>query len=109
MAAIISEKFRTHNAKQFKEDFAEATSSTFVCSGVASRSLHGTAEALWRPDLDAEDLVEVCGKAFVGALERDCLSGYGVVVYLIQSHETESDDASKNISIKEYVVACRND
>lgn len=33
MAAIISEKFRTHNAKQFKEDFAEATSSTFVFIG----------------------------------------------------------------------------
>jgi 20S proteasome alpha/beta subunit len=86
---------------------ARSTSSTFVCSGVASRSLHGIAEALWRPNLDAEELVEVCGKAFVSALERDCLSGYGAVVYLIESHEVE--DGDENISIKEYVLACRND
>lgn len=52
---------------------ARSTSSTYVCSGVASRSLHGTAEALWRPNLEAEELVEVCGKALVSALERDCL------------------------------------
>lgn len=33
MAAIIFEKFRTHNAKQFKEDFGESTSSTYVFIG----------------------------------------------------------------------------
>lgn len=87
---------------------ARSTSSTFVCSGVASRSLHGSAEALWRPDLEADELVEVCGKAFVSALERDCLSGYGAVIYLIHSHE-DGDATADNISIKEYVLACRND
>jgi len=88
---------------------ARSTSSTFVCSGVASRSLHGTAEALWRPNLDAQELVQVCGKAFVSALERDCLSGYGAVVYLIQSREDEEGDADDNVVITEYVLACRND
>ena len=35
MAAIITEKFRTHNAKQFKEDFssAETSSSTYIFIG----------------------------------------------------------------------------
>ena len=33
MAAIITEKFRVHNAKQFKEDFGEAASSTYVFIG----------------------------------------------------------------------------
>lgn len=33
MAAIISEKFRVHNAKQFKEDFGENDSSTYVFIG----------------------------------------------------------------------------
>ena len=89
---------------------ARSTSSTFVCSGVASRSLHGTAEALWRPNLEADELVEVCGKAFMSALERDCFSGYGAAVYLIQSHQVENGDSSdNNISIKEFVLACRND
>ena len=86
---------------------ARSTSSNFVCSGVASRSLHGTAEALWRKNLEADELVEVCGKAFVSALERDCLSGYGAVVYLIQSQESE--DGASDVIIKEYLLACRND
>lgn len=33
MAAIITEKFRIHNARQFKEDFGEAASSTFLFIG----------------------------------------------------------------------------
>ena len=85
---------------------AQSSSQSFVCSGVASRSLHGTAEALWRPDLEADELVEVCGRAFISALERDCLSGYGAVVYLIQSGDGGDED---DVQIIEYVLACRND
>lgn len=88
---------------------ARSTSSTYVCSGVASRSLHGTAEALWRPNLEAEELVEVCGKAFVSALERDCLSGYGAVIYLIQNEADDGEGCGDNVCIKEYVLDCRND
>ena len=33
MAAIITEKFRVHNAKQFREDFGESSSSTYVFIG----------------------------------------------------------------------------
>ena len=33
MAAIITEKFRTHNAKKFKEDFGESASSTYIFIG----------------------------------------------------------------------------
>ena len=33
MAAIITEKFRIHNARQFKEDFGESASSTFLFIG----------------------------------------------------------------------------
>ena len=33
MAAIITEKFRTHSAKQFIEDFGEAASSTYMFIG----------------------------------------------------------------------------
>ena len=86
---------------------AQSTSTSFVCSGVASRSLHGTAEALWKPNLDGEELVEVCGRAFVSALERDILSGYGAVVYLIQGGC--DGDVGKGVQIIEYVLACRND
>lgn len=62
---------------------AQSKSEAFCCAGVASKSMFGTAEALWRPGLSNEELVQVCGKAFLSALERDCLSGYGAVIYLI--------------------------
>lgn len=76
---------------------AQSLSSSFVCSGMASTSLYGTAEALWRPELEPDELVEVCGKAFQSALERDCLSGYGALLYLITKDRiTEYDLASRN-------------
>jgi 20S proteasome subunit beta 3 len=62
---------------------AKSESQAFVCAGTASQSLYGTAEALWKPDLTADELVAVCGKAFLSALERDCLSGYGAMIYLL--------------------------
>lgn len=77
---------------------AQSISTSFVCSGMASDSLYGTAEAFWRPDLKPDELVEACGKAFQSALERDCLSGYGAMVYLITKD-----------SITEYDLASRND
>jgi len=78
---------------------AKSYSSSFVCSGVASKSLYGTAEAMWRPGLSPEELVQTCSRAFLSALERDCLSGYGAVVYLIVEDQ----------GILEYELACRND
>lgn len=33
MAAIITEKFRTHNARQFIEDFGESNSSNYIFIG----------------------------------------------------------------------------
>lgn len=77
---------------------ATSQSSNFVCAGAASKSLFGTAEAMWEPNMDSGRLIEVCGRAFLGALERDCLSGYGAIVYLITKD-----------GIVEYDLAGRND
>ena len=77
---------------------AQSFSKSFVCSGAASKSLYGTAEALWKPNLEPEQLVRVCGKAFQSALERDCLSGYGALVYLISKE-----------GVIEYDLKSRND
>jgi len=77
---------------------AQSLSDSFVCSGAASNSLYGTAEAIWRPNLESDELVYACGKAFQSALERDCLSGYGVLVYLITKD-----------GIVEHELASRND
>jgi 20S proteasome subunit beta 3 len=77
---------------------ATSESKSFVCAGAASKSLFGTAEALWEPNMDSKRLMEVCGKAFLSALERDCFSGYGAIVYLITKD-----------GIIEYDLAGRND
>eukprot|EP00532_Pseudo-nitzschia_australis_P003562 CAMPEP_0168192378 /NCGR_PEP_ID=MMETSP0139_2-20121125/18015_1 /TAXON_ID=44445 /ORGANISM="Pseudo-nitzschia australis, Strain 10249 10 AB" /LENGTH=223 /DNA_ID=CAMNT_0008115611 /DNA_START=189 /DNA_END=860 /DNA_ORIENTATION=- len=77
---------------------AQSFSQSFICSGAASTSLYGTAEALWRPNMKPKDLLECCGKVFQSALERDCLSGYGILIYLITKD-----------GIAEYDLASRND
>jgi 20S proteasome subunit beta 3 len=78
---------------------AKSQSMSFVCAGVASKSLYGTAEAYWKPNLSEDELVEICAKSFMSALERDCLSGYGAMIYLISSDG----------SITEYDLECRSD
>jgi 20S proteasome subunit beta 3 len=90
------------------------TQEPFLCSmdsiGALSRAAHvvaagpsatllGVAEALWRPHLEPEELVQVLVRAFVSALERDCLSGYGATIYLMTPSE----------GILEYPVCMRND
>jgi len=77
---------------------AQSRSGSFVCAGAASKSMFGTAEALWKPQLKPDDLVRICGRAFLSAMERDCLSGYGAVVYLLTRD-----------GVFEYELACRND
>ena len=77
---------------------AKSLSDAFVCAGAASNSIFGTAEAMWKPGLNKDELVEVCAKAFLSALERDCLSGYGAVLYLITRE-----------GIEQYDLANRND
>jgi 20S proteasome subunit beta 3 len=71
---------------------ARSESRSFVCSGAAKQSLYGTCEALWRPDMNPDELLAVCSKAFFSALERDCLSGYGAIVYLITPDGIEEFD-----------------
>mmetsp|Transcript_19676 Transcript_19676/g.39134 ORF Transcript_19676/g.39134 Transcript_19676/m.39134 type:complete len:280 (-) Transcript_19676:244-1083(-) len=59
----------------------------FVCCGAASTSLYGAAQDAWRPGMGAEELARVCGRAFMAAIERDCLSGYGAVVYVMTEEQ----------------------
>lgn len=70
-----------------------------VVAAGPSKTLLGIAEALWRPNLKPQELVQVLSRAFVSALERDCLSGYGATIYLITASE----------GIVEYPVGMRTD
>jgi 20S proteasome subunit beta 3 len=72
---------------------------THVVAAGPSSTLLGVAEDLWRPQLEPQELVQVVARAFVSALERDCLSGYGATIYLMTPSE----------GIVEYPVRMRSD
>lgn len=55
----------------------------FVVSGTCTANLHGMCEALYRPDLEPNELFEVLSQCMLSAVERDALSGWGSVVHII--------------------------
>ncbi|KAG7194958.1 proteasome core particle subunit beta 3 [Scheffersomyces spartinae] len=60
-------------------DFAK----DFIVSGTASDQLYGMCESLYEPNLEPEDLFETISQALLNAVDRDALSGWGCVVYVI--------------------------
>ncbi|CAN6639485.1 proteasome subunit beta type-3 [Trichomonascus vanleenenianus] len=58
-------------------------SKDFAVAGTSSEQLFGMCESLWEPDLEPEELFETISQAFMNAQDRDCLSGWGAVVYVI--------------------------
>ncbi|KAF5942301.1 hypothetical protein HYC85_019943 [Camellia sinensis] len=49
----------------------------FVVSGSASESLYGACEAMFKPDMEPEELFETISQALLSSVDRDCLSGWG--------------------------------
>lgn len=60
-------------------DFAQ----DFIVSGTASDQLYGMCESLYEPNLEPEDLFETISQALLSACDRDALSGWGAVVYIL--------------------------
>ncbi|KAF7684734.1 Proteasome subunit beta type-3-A [Astathelohania contejeani] len=55
----------------------------FVVAGTAEKNLAGLCEAIYEPELDEEELFTVTTQAFLNAIDRDALSGWGAVCYSI--------------------------
>ncbi|MEQ2179739.1 Proteasome subunit beta type-3 [Goodea atripinnis] len=55
----------------------------FVVSGTCSEQMYGMCESLWEPDMEPEDLFETISQAMLNAVDRDAVSGMGVVVHVI--------------------------
>lgn len=55
----------------------------FIVSGTASDQLYGMCESLYEPNLESEDLFETISQALLSAADRDALSGWGAVVYIL--------------------------
>ncbi|GMM44962.1 proteasome core particle subunit beta 3 [Pichia kluyveri] len=60
-------------------DFAK----DFIVSGTASDQLFGICEALYEPNMESEDLFECISQSLLNAADRDALSGWGAVVYIV--------------------------
>ncbi|XP_014773203.1 proteasome subunit beta type-3 [Octopus bimaculoides] len=56
----------------------------FVVSGTCSEQMYGMCESLWQPNLEPDDLFETVSQAILNAVDRDALSGWGIIVYLIE-------------------------
>jgi len=56
---------------------------SFLCGGTTSDELHGVCEAMYRPDMDADELFEVISQCLLAGQDRDCLAGWGGVVHVI--------------------------
>lgn len=55
----------------------------FVVAGTCTQNLHGMCEALFKPDMEAEELFEVLSQCLLSAVDRDALSGWGAVVHVV--------------------------
>lgn len=56
----------------------------FVVSGTCSEQMYGMCESLWEPNLEADDLFETISQAILNAVDRDAMSGMGIIVHLIE-------------------------
>ena len=62
----------------------------FCVSGTCTPNLHGMCEALYRPDMDKDELFEVLSQCLLNAVDRDALSGWGCVVHIITPEGTHT-------------------
>jgi len=47
--------------------------------------MFGMAEALWRPNMDADQLFECISQTLLTAFDRDATSGWGAIVHVLYS------------------------
>lgn len=69
---------------------AMETAKDFMVAGTATDSLLGICESLWRPDMEADELFETVSQALLSGQDRDCLAGWGAVVYVITKEKVIS-------------------
>ena len=60
----------------------------YAVSGTCTSNLHGMCEALYRPDLEPNELFEVISQCLLAAVDRDALSGWGAEVLIITPEGT---------------------
>lgn len=62
---------------------AMAPASDFVVAGNNTESLFGACESFFRENMEPEELFETISQCLLSGMGRDCLAGWGGVVYVI--------------------------
>lgn len=55
----------------------------FMVAGTSGEELYGVCEAMFRKDMEPEDLFETISQCLLAAQDRDCLAGWGAVVHIL--------------------------
>jgi 20S proteasome subunit beta 3 len=58
-------------------------SGEFQVAGTSNELLYGTCEAFYKENMDNEQLFETISQCLISSIERDCLSGWGGIVYVL--------------------------
>lgn len=69
----------------------------FLVAGTSSEELYGVCEALYRPNLEPEDLFETVSQCLLAAVDRDCIAGWGGLVHII----TPNGVITKNLKARQ--------
>ena len=67
-------------------------SNDFLVSGTCTNQMFGMCESIWEENMDAKQLFECISQALLSSLDRDCSSGWGVRVYLIEKDKVTISD-----------------
>ena len=63
--------------------FLSITQKDFVVGGTSNEELYGTCEALYRENMEPEDLFETVSQCLLAGVDRDCLAGWGAEVHVM--------------------------
>ncbi|MDP2437445.1 MAG: proteasome subunit beta type-3 [archaeon] len=55
----------------------------FVVAGTSSEALYGLCETFWKPNMGPDELFEVLSQAFLAAINRDAITGWGAEVTIL--------------------------
>jgi len=69
---------------------AAVTTTDFLVGGTCSEQLYGVCEAMYKPNLEPEDLFETISQCLLAAVDRDCLAGWGAIVHIITKDQVVS-------------------
>jgi 20S proteasome subunit beta 3 len=60
----------------------------FVVAGTCTGNMYGMCESLYRPDMNEDELFETLSQSLLSSVDRDAMSGWGGIVYIITPEGT---------------------